>query len=131
MDILSGEDLYEEYMVFKETTPPSEQFAFFEIENSNFMLNSGSYFVIFLSMICYYFSAYIINKVCVCNAKYAIARNIGVLFHEDDYWTSFIKASFKLFLESYFDLVMCAMLNLHGFINQHDEWKSFFATRDD
>ena len=54
-----------------------------------------------------------------------------MLVYEGNYWDEFVKASFKLFLESYFDIVMCVMLNFYAFITMDDEWKSFFATRDD
>ena len=46
MDLFSGEDFYEANMIFKETEPPTEKFAFFGVDNSNFMLNSGSFYVI-------------------------------------------------------------------------------------
>jgi hypothetical protein len=54
-----------------------------------------------------------------------------MLFYEESYWNAFVKGTFKLFLESYFDLVMCVMLNFYAFITMDDEWSSFFATRDD
>ena len=46
MDILSGEDYYEMMFAFKETDPVGEKWAFFGIGDSNFVMNSGSYFVI-------------------------------------------------------------------------------------
>ena len=51
--------------------------------------------------------------------------------YEEDYWSEFVKATMKLFLESYFDLVMCVLLNLSAFIKTEDEWSSFFATGPD
>lgn len=131
MDIFSGEDLYEKYLVFKATQPPSEQFAFFEIDSSNFMMNSGSYFVIQASLLVYYFVTYLINKACVYNARYSVARRIGILVYEENYWSGCVGATYKLFLESYFDIVMCVMLNGFAFIKSDDEWASFFATGDD
>ena len=46
MDIFDGEGIYEEIFTFKETEAIGEKWAFFKFEDSNFMMNSGSYFVI-------------------------------------------------------------------------------------
>jgi hypothetical protein len=46
MDILQSEDRYEEYLKFKATDPVNDAFAFFGIGDKNFVMNSGSYFVI-------------------------------------------------------------------------------------
>jgi hypothetical protein len=54
-----------------------------------------------------------------------------MLFYEGNYWNEFVKATFKLFLESYFDIVMCVLLNLFAFFTMEDDLSSFFATRDD
>ena len=65
MDIFSGEDLYEKWFKFKATNPPSEQFAFFQIEDANFFMNSGSYFVIQAGLMAYYLTAWFINMMCI------------------------------------------------------------------
>jgi len=95
------------------------------------MMNSGSYFVIQASLFGYYFITYFVNKGCTFGARIPNLRRLGMLAYEDSYWNEFIKASYKLFLESYFDLVMCVLLNLFAFVKMDDEWSSFFATRDD
>ena len=112
MDIFSGEDFYESHLQFKETESPNELFAFFGVENSNFMLNSGSYFVIQISLILYYFVMYFINKICTCCPSNQYVRRLGMFVYEQSYLKSLINASLKLFLESYFDLVICTMVNL-------------------
>ena len=68
MDIFSGEDLYDMILEFKEVAPPSEHFAFFGVDSSNFILNSGSYFVIQGGLLIYFLTLKIINTICV---KYA------------------------------------------------------------
>ena len=131
MDLFSGEALYDAHMVFKPTKPPSEQFAFFGIETSNFMMNSGSYFVIQGALLLYYLSACGLNKVSAHFPRSSWARKVGMRFYEDNYCREFAKASCKLFLESYFDIVMCVMLNSFAFFKMSDGWQSFFETRDD
>ena len=53
--------------------------------------------------------------------------------YEESFWNEFVSASFKLFLESYFDIVICTFLNLKAFIQKNDmnDFKEFFATNDD
>lgn len=46
MDIFNGESMYEMLLVFKETTAVGEKFDFFGMGDGNFIMNSGSYFVI-------------------------------------------------------------------------------------
>jgi hypothetical protein len=46
MDILKSEDFYADNLVFKSTDAVNESFAFFGIGDKNFILNSGSYFMI-------------------------------------------------------------------------------------
>ena len=46
MDIFNGEGYYEEIFSFKETEAIGEKWGFFGMGDSNFVNNSGSYFVI-------------------------------------------------------------------------------------
>ena len=108
--------------------PRSDQFAFFGVEDSNFLNNSGSYFVILAGIIVYYLFTYIINKICVCCAKRSIARKIGMLVYEENYWNQFVKSSYKLFLESFFDLVICSLINVFAFFNSADKFSTFFES---
>mgnify|MGYP000898488443 CR=1 FL=1 len=65
MDIFNGEGYYEELFVFKETNAVGEKWAFFGMDNSNFIMNSGSYFVIIGGMMVYLICSYLVNKICV------------------------------------------------------------------
>ena len=116
MDIFNGEGYYEELFSFKETDAVGEKWGFFGIGDSNFINNSGSYFVIQLGMALYLLFFYLINKICVYSARYSLARKIGIFVYEDNYLGSFIDGVVKLFLESYFDIVICTFINLTAFI---------------
>ena len=76
---------------------------------------------------------YTVNKVCAYYAKYPTARKVGMYVHEDNYWVGLVNGSFKLFLESYFDLVICTTINVTAFVRSKnmEDFKEFFATRDD
>ena len=115
MDIFNGESFYEAYLTFKNTLPIGEKFDFFGIGDANFMMNSGSYFVIQAAILGYIIALWMVNKACVCGAKNKTVRQIGIFVHSKNYVHDFISASFKLFLESYFDIVICTMINLVAF----------------
>lgn len=133
MDIFNGENFYEENLTFKETAAIGEKWAFFGMDNSNFIMNSGSYFVIIVGLFVYMIVFYTVNKICTLNAKSPVARKIGMAIHEDSYWGGFVMAVFKLFLESYFDLVICTSINLDAFTKSRDltDFQEFFGTTSD
>ena len=49
-----------------------------------------------------------------------------MLVYQKSYWNSLIQSSCKLFLESYFDLVICTLINLFAFIEYNSEFATFF-----
>jgi hypothetical protein len=133
MDICNGEGFYEELFSFKETAAVGEKWAFFGMGDANFINNSGSYFVLQLGIMLYMLFFYLVNKACVLNAKSVVARKVGMFVHEDDYWDSFVDGSVKLFLESYFDLVICTAINISSFFRSKNlqDFKEFFGTSED
>ena len=46
MDILDGKGFYNEWFVFKDTGPLNDNFELMDIQDMNFINNSGSYFII-------------------------------------------------------------------------------------
>ena len=79
MDLLSAESVYETYLVFKETLPVNENFAFFGIPDGNFMLNSGSFFAIQAGLLAYYVGQWFVNYICVKFAYNPKARLLGLM----------------------------------------------------
>ena len=53
MDLLNGEDFYGEHFKFKDTSPIGSKWEFFGVGDSNFINNSGSYFVVLGGILCY------------------------------------------------------------------------------
>ena len=74
MDIFNGEGIYENAFVFKETLPIGEKWAFFGMDNSNFIMNSGSYFVIIGGLLVYTIGLWMTNKICLIFSKNKRAR---------------------------------------------------------
>ena len=78
MDILKCEDLYEEYLIFKETPPLTPQFGMYDIDSMNFFLNSGSFVVIQMGLILYYLAKWSVNGLCTYFYWSESARKLGI-----------------------------------------------------
>jgi hypothetical protein len=133
MDILKSEEYYEENIVFRKTEAINESFAFFGISDKNFVLNSGSYFMIQGGLLAYCFTKYLINQLSVIFSKNKYARTVGIFVHEDNYLKYGLKAIVKLYMESYFDLIFCTLINLAALMENKSmiSFEQFFATRND
>jgi hypothetical protein len=114
MDILSGEALYEKHLVFKETSPINERFDEFGIGDKNFVNNSGSYLIMQLFIVVWFFAKMILRKMCIILSKFSLFRHIGMWIGKVDP-TSMKEASLRLLLESYFDISICTLINLIAF----------------
>ena len=74
------------------------------------MLNSGSYFVVFLGIIGYEILLWLLNQIARRYPESERARSIGIYSYKKSYWRTIKNAQIKLYLESYFDLAFCAVL---------------------
>ena len=79
------------------------------------MMNSGSYFIFFASFFIINPILYLINKIAVRHAYHPTFRKIGMKVYSDSYWDNIKYSSLKLYMESYFDLTMCAFLGSLAF----------------
>jgi hypothetical protein len=61
MDIYQGEEIYANNLVFKETEPINDAFNFFGIGDKNMIYNSGSYFLIQISIFVWVLVKFLIN----------------------------------------------------------------------
>ena len=78
MDVFMGAEITEATMRFRETSPVNDNFELFGMEDKNFMMNSGSYFVIQIGLCTYFVGKWLINLVCRKFAKYETARLVGI-----------------------------------------------------
>jgi hypothetical protein len=116
MDILNTEDWYGDNLTFHETPPINQAFAFFGIDNKNFILNSGSYFALQLIVIGSILFQYFLNRLAVNHAAHKWARKLGIFVYKPDYNLLMKESTVKLFMESYFDLCICTFINLDAFV---------------
>jgi hypothetical protein len=71
-----------------------------------------------------------INKISVKFANQYNARIVGMAVYYPSYWVLCKNGILKLILESFFDMVICSMINLSAFIRNKGEFKDFFMTGD-
>ena len=110
IDIFDGQNYYDEWFNFAETSPHSDMFEMMDIGDKNFVMNSGSYFIFGGGLVIYFVSRWVLNTMARCCAKSARMRKLGIYSYESSYIGNFWMASLKLYIESYFDLVMCSLL---------------------
>jgi len=61
MDILDGQGYYDKWFEFRETDAHSDMFEMMDIGDKNFVMNSGSYFILFGGLFIYYIGRSILN----------------------------------------------------------------------
>ena len=133
MDIFDGQGWYEQWFEFKETTMHSEMFEMMGIGDKNFMMNSGSYFIIGGGLALYYIGRYILNSFAKSYPSSRTIRKIGIYAYEQSYLGNFWMAFLKLTVESYFDLAMCSALAALAMMEvpRGTNFSSFFQTGSD
>jgi hypothetical protein len=85
MDVLDGAGLYQEVFEFKQTAYLTPNYELFGISNKNFIMNSGSYFLLFISFFVINILMYITNKVAVYCAHRPFCRKIGIKVYSSQY----------------------------------------------
>lgn len=104
-----------------------------DIGDKNFMMNSGSYFILFAGLVGYSVARFILNSMARCCPTSARCRRLGIYAYEESYTGNLWTAAVKLFIESFFDLTMCAMLANLSFLEipAGTSFASLFDNRDD
>lgn len=76
----------------------------------------------------YCLAKYFINRIAVIFAKNSYARSMGIRVHEDNYLKALVASSIKLYMESYFDIVFCTLINMDALVESGsaDDFLSFF-----
>jgi hypothetical protein len=135
IDIFSGDELYEAIFEFKTTYALNDKFDQYGMSNKNFIMNSGSYFIMQILIIVNFFMKRLIKYICKKFARIRVFRVVGIYINDAsiESYDQIKKASLKLFLESYFDLVFAIFLGLSDFLDvkSKQELGLFFGTSDD
>lgn len=88
MDMFDMENYYEIWFEFIETPPISDNFEMADVENSNYMSNSGSLLAMILLIFLDMVFRRVINYVCLKLARFSLARRIGTYFHNPNSFRS-------------------------------------------
>lgn len=94
----------------KSTPPFDENYKRFGMGDQNFIYQSGSYFIIQFGIVSYYVGGYVINHICKKFYWFRFARKIGIRVYQQSYYQQIKFGIMKLFMEAYFDLILCAFL---------------------
>ena len=81
-------------------------------DTQNFMINSGSFFVILLSFLIWLLLRLVLIRVGLKFHNKSFLRRLGYITHLQAKKTSIFKASFKLIVESFLDLALASFMNL-------------------
>jgi hypothetical protein len=95
------------------------------------VFNSGSYFIFFVGIFLFKFVRMLGQALAVKFSKHERFRKLGIKTYSGSYWNEMKYEVFKLFLESYFDLVLCALLNYLSFEKDGKGIYNFTETFDD
>lgn len=85
MDIFQGEAIISALMSFEDTAPLNDKFEQFGYGSSNFMLNSGSFFIIFIAITVYQIGLFIVHSLMTCCPRIKLARKIGIATYSRSY----------------------------------------------
>lgn len=83
LDIFSGEKLYELMFEFREDEPLNEKFDQLDMGGKNFLMNSGSFFIMAFLIFFTFYLKRIINFICSKLARFRISRIVGMYFHPE------------------------------------------------
>ena len=129
MDVFSGEDFYEKHFQFQHTEPVNKRFDEFGIGDKIYTSNSGSFLIMQLVIILWFFGKKLLLWVCIKYSHYKVFRTIGMYFGDVDP-KSLRKGTLRLWLESYFDISIITFINVMAWI-ETDNIGKFFSTVTD
>ena len=115
MDIFDAADYYTSWFDFKKTESVNGNYDLFGIDTKNFIFNSGSYFVFMMGFVIVNAILFLLNKLAARFSNHKAFRKLGLKVYSSSYKTDTKYESSKMYLESYFDLTLCAFLGVYSF----------------
>lgn len=97
--------------------------------DKNFFMQSGSFLIMQVGILVWHLIRWAIYKTSVKFARFKYARMLGIYLEKQDL-LALKKATFRLFLESYFDVSNAVFLGIYG-LAESDNLSKFFSTFDD
>ena len=119
MDVFDGSGIYASVFEFTESEPINDSFMLLGFNNKNFLINSGSFFIMLALILLSNFRRWLLNSFAVCNNRLRLCRRLGMGNYSQSYLWDIVKHLGKLSLETHFDISMCACLGLIQLIEQN------------
>ena len=111
-DVFDGSGLYSEWFEFRETESPNQNYLLLGIDSSNFIINSGSFFILMTQIVCFGVIKQIWNAMATRCPKNRWIRIISIKV--GSHQTFYRLPLLKLMLESYFDISLAIFMQLHA-----------------
>jgi len=112
MDVFDGGGIYLSLFNFTESDPHTESFGMLGIETKNFLVNSGSYFIVMFGILGFNLVYWFLNSIAKRCARFKSCRRMGIKVYNEDYKSDSTNNVIKLVLETHFDISMIAVLGL-------------------
>ena len=123
MDVLSGEDLYDKYLGFSQSSPLNDQYEMFGIGSRIFLPNTGSYFIIQAIIIGFILGKYLLNRFARLFARFSCGRRLGIwASSEQDFMEEATSNTLKLFMESIFENSLNVFLAITA-LYESEDWQ--------
>lgn len=117
-DVFDGESYYDQWFEFEPTNPVNENYILLGIGDSNFIFNSGSYFIIFGGLFTAEVIKYSFNRLLVFGARYFHVRKVGIWLNRGR--VGFDYSVLKLTLETHLDMCLATFMMIYAFIQHED-----------
>lgn len=125
MDILNGPYWYEFVFDFLELEPFNDQFSNFGTDDTNVITNTGSMFLIFVSMVFFYILWSILTCFAKRNYKKPCCRKMGVYASSQ---LVFKTPAIHMLVEGYTDLILSIAMNAIVICRSFVSWPLFAST---
>lgn len=119
---------------FKPTEPLNENFEMFGISDKNFIMNSGSFFLFAISIVLYQAFKLVFHAIAVFFSRFRLCRLMGMKLYDTKKMQGLRYGLLKLLMESYFDIMLCALLGVFAYksdVGAKETILSFFDNTDD
>lgn len=123
LDIFDGSVLYSEWFSFTEASALNSNFELMLIDTRNYMINSGSFYILFVGILGVKLVKMLIGKLVRLNYNRSLCRRIGMMFFTEE--SSIFASLFRLHLEMYLDILFGIFLMAHVFMERMEGTSRF------
>lgn len=120
-----------DYVPAHETSPYSSNFEFFSIGDKNFLFNSGSFFTVLVLIAFTHITGIVLYSIAGLFPSIHLCRKVGMSTFNKERGKQIKYSLQKTFLEMYFDLFICLVLHVLGWVIEEGGFTAFVQTKTD